>query len=187
MWEHRYWLSTERLSLRRFTPEDLDWLATLYSDVDVMRYMGGPRDPAQVEELLNVRILQYYDEHPGLGIWMTTDRRSGEPLGFHVLNHMHGESFVQVGFFLCKSAWGRGVATEMAAALLRYGFVDLRLPQIVGAAHLENLASQRVLLRIGLHRHGERSFSHPAYAPFCPLAWFERDAADWLAEQGEAP
>jgi RimJ/RimL family protein N-acetyltransferase len=178
------WLVTERFALRPFTAGDFDWLMELYSDPDVMRYLGGPKDRAQVEELLNVRILQYYDAHPGLGIWMTMERATGAPLGFHLLNHIQGESFIQVGFILSKPAWGRGVGTEMALALLRYGFVDLALPQIVGITALDNLPSKSVLSKIGLRRRGERAFPHPAYATAGPLAWFERDAVDWLTERG---
>ena len=72
----------------------------------------------------------------------------------------------------------------MAVAILRYGFVDLRLPRIAGMANLQNHASQRVLLKIGLERRGERAFPHPAYASEGAMAWFERDAADWQAERG---
>jgi RimJ/RimL family protein N-acetyltransferase len=72
----------------------------------------------------------------------------------------------------------------MALALLRYGFVELALPRIVGMTALDNRASQHVLLKIGLHRQGERAFPHPAYASAGPQAWFERDAISWLAERG---
>ena len=71
---------------------------------------------------------------------------------------------------------------EMAFAVLRYGFVDRNLPRIVGMASLQNHPSQRVLTKIGLERKGERAFPHPAYASEGPMAWFERDAGDWLAE-----
>jgi RimJ/RimL family protein N-acetyltransferase len=135
--------------------------------------------------MLAERILRYYDEHPGLGMWVTVERATGTSLGFHLLNHIRGESIIQVGYTLAKPAWGRGYATEMAAAVLRYGFVDLNLPRIVGMANLENVASQRVLLKIGLERNGERAFPHPDYAAEGPMAWFERDAAEWLAERGE--
>ena len=178
----REWLTTNRLGLRRFTAEDLEWLAELYTDRDVTRYLGGVKSRAQTEEHLNTRILRYYDEHPGLGIWMTIDRSTEFPVGFHLLNHIQGESIIQVGFGLMKSAWGRGYGTEMGHALLRYGFTDLGLHRIVGMANLQNHASQRVLTKIGLERHGERSFPHPAYAGQGPMAWFEKDAVVWLAE-----
>jgi len=178
-----YWLTTERLALQRFTPGDLDWLADLYRDRDVTRYLGGVKDRAKAEELLNTRILRYYDEHPGLGIWLTVERATGSRVGFHLLNHIRGESIVQIGFTLAKSAWGRGYGTEMASAVLRYGFVDLKLSRIAGMASLQNLASQRVLHKIGLERKGERAFPHPDYASEGPMAWFEREADAWQAER----
>jgi RimJ/RimL family protein N-acetyltransferase len=177
------WLETTRLALRRFTPEDLGWLAELYADADVTRYLGGTKAREEVAALLDERILRYYDEHPGLGIWLTIERASGDRLGFHVLNHIRGESIVQVGFILRKPAWGRGIASEMGEALLRYGFSTLGLARIAGMAHTENLASQRALAKIGLRRNGERAFPDPSYASQGPMAWFERDAVDWLAER----
>lgn len=180
-------LTTHRLALRRFTLDDLDWLAALYSDVEVTRYLGGAKDRDSVDVMLRVRILEYYEQNPGLGMWVTEERSSGERVGFHLLSNIQGESIIQVGFGLVKSAWGKGFGTEMASAVLRYGFVDLALPRIVAIANLENLASQHVLLKIGLHRNGERSFAHPAYAAQGPLAWFERDRDDWMAECGGPP
>ena len=113
---------------------------------------------------------------------MTVERDTGARLGFHVLNHIRGESIIQIGFTLVKSAWGKGFATEMAVAVLRYGFVDLKLPRIAGMASLQNYASQRVLLKIGLARRGERAFPHPDYASEGSMAWFDRDAVEWLAD-----
>lgn len=178
-----FWLTTARLALRRFTLDDLDWIAALYSDPDVARGLGGTRDRSATEDWFRGRVLDYYDEHPGLGIWATVERASGKPIGFHLLNNIQGEEHIQVGFALEKSAWGRGFGTEMALAVLRYGFVDLALPQIVAIANLDNIASQRVLLKIALHRNGERVFAHHAYAAAGPMAWFERDRHDWLRER----
>jgi RimJ/RimL family protein N-acetyltransferase len=183
MTDSEFWLTTPRLGLRRFTPADLEWLVGLYSDPDVTRYLGGVKDRSKTEELLQSRFLDYYDAHPGLGIWMTIERSTGARAGFHLLNYPQGESFIQVGFALARSQWGRGFGTEMAAALLRHGFATLAIPQIGAIASLDNLASQHVLLKIGLHRHGERALTHPAYASAGPLAWFERDAVSWLAER----
>ena len=149
-----------------------------------MRYVGGVKDRAQAAEALKVRILEYDEQQPGLGVWATIERASGACLGMHNLNHVQGEPDIQVGFILFAHAWGRGVGTEMAIALLRYGFVDLALPRIVAIANLDNLASQRVLTKAGLLRRGERALPHPAYAEQGAMAWFERDAADWLAERG---
>jgi [ribosomal protein S5]-alanine N-acetyltransferase len=179
-----FWLTTERLGLRRFAAGDAEWLVELFADPEVTRYLGGTKTRAQTEELFRSRIVEYYDRHPGLGIWKTVERCTGRTLGFHLLNHIQGEPDIQVGFTLIREAWGRGFATEMGEALLRHGFRDLRLPRIAGIASLENHASQHVLRKIGLLRNGERAFAHQAYAAEGALAWFERDAAEWIAERG---
>ena len=183
MTESGCWLTTERLGLRRFREIDFDWFAALYADADVTRHLGGVKSRSDARAFFDERILCYYDEHPGLGMWMTTRLADGQPIGFHLLNHIRGESIVQVGFTIAKPAWGTGFATEMAEALLCYGFVDLELPRIAGMANRDNLASQRVLAKIGLERRGERAFAHPDYASAGAMAWFEREAEAWLAER----
>lgn len=178
-------LLTPRLALRRFTPADLDLLSRLHSDPDVMRYAGGVKSRADTERVLNERILDYYARYPGMGIWATIERATGTCIGQHLLNHIHGESLVQVGYLLFPEYWGRGYATEMSVRLLRYGFAELGIERIAGITDLANVNSQRVLLKSGLVRDGERTFAHPAYGGE-PLAWFDRDAASWLAERGGA-
>lgn len=178
-----WWLTTERLALRRMTDRDLDWLAALYADADVTLHLGGLKTRAQVADMLRTRVIGYYDANPGLGVWMTIERATGEQVGFHLLNNIQGETILQVGYGLLKPAWGKGYATEMAAAVVRYGFADLGLPRLAGIASLPNVASQRVLAKVGLERNGERAFTHPAYAASGPMAWFERERDDWLSER----
>lgn len=175
-------LTSERLVLRRYTADDLELLVRLHTDPRVTRFTGGPLDRAQSEAMLNERILAYYEKHPGLGIWACHERATDAYIGMHLLNHIRGESYIQVGYVLLPDFWNRGYATEMALRLLRYGFVELGLPRIHAITDRPHVDSQRVLLKIGLHRGEDRLI--PAYGSE-PLAWFERDAADWLAERGE--
>ncbi len=175
-------LATARLELRRFERNDLALLDRLNSDAEVMRYLGGAVSLDATRAMLENRILRYYDEHPGLGVWATLLRDSGDCIGFHLLNHVQGETIIQVGYRLFPAYWGQGYATEMSFALLHYGFVQKQLAQLTANAHLDNLASQRVLLKCGLARNGVRTFAHPAYAAYANVAYFERTAADWLAD-----
>lgn len=177
-------LSTARLTLRRFTLADEALLFELNSSEAVMRYIGGPMSAEKNRQQLENRILAYYDANPGLGAWATIERASGRCVGLHLLNHVQGEELIQVGYRLFEADWGKGFATEMTLALLRYGFTVLKLPMIMANTDLPNLASQHVLLKCGLHRKGNRRYAHPMYAPFGDLAYFERHAADWLAEFG---
>jgi ribosomal-protein-alanine N-acetyltransferase len=175
-------LRSARLELRRFTPDDLPLLTRLNADPEVMRWLGGVMSEEQTRELLDARILGYYTAHPGLGIWATQLRDSGECIGFHLLNNIHGESLIQVGYRLFPQWWGQGYASEMSLALLRYGYAQLGLDSICAITAVENHASQRVLLKAGLRRNGECCFAHPAYLPYGPMPFFERTAHDWLAE-----
>jgi RimJ/RimL family protein N-acetyltransferase len=175
-------LASPRLVLRRFTPADLSLLIELNSDPEVMRYLGGVITPRQTAAMLEGRILEYYRANPGLGVWATVRREDGECIGFHQLNHIYGESVIQLGYRLFPRYWGQGYATEMSLTLLRSGYTQLELPCIGAMTALDNRSSQQVLLKAGLPRRGERNFSHPAYANWGPLAWFERSAPEWLAE-----
>jgi [ribosomal protein S5]-alanine N-acetyltransferase len=175
-------LLTPRLALRRFTRDDLDLLYRLHSDPRVMRYTGGVKTRAESDALVQERIFDYYEQNPGLGMWATLERATGACIGIHLLNNIRGESFVQVGYILFAEFWGRGYATEMCTRILRYAFTELGLPRIVAITDRANRASQHVLEKSGLERNGERTFAHPAYRGE-PQAWFERDAAPWLAER----
>jgi RimJ/RimL family protein N-acetyltransferase len=174
-------LRSARLQLRRFTPGDLPLLTALNADPQVMRWLGGVMTPEQSAELLRGRIIGYYDERPGLGIWATLRRDSGECIGFHLLNNIHGEEQIQVGYRLFPQHWGKGYATEMTEALLHYAFRGLGLPTVAAITALDNHASQKVLLKAGLPRLADRAFPHPAYAPYGPMAYFERSASEWPA------
>ena len=60
----------------------------------------------------------------GLGIWATIERASGAPIGLHLINHIRGETDIQVGYLLYPEFWGKGYATEGARAALRSQLAD---------------------------------------------------------------
>jgi len=97
-------LESPRLRVRRFTHDDLDLVARLLADPAVTRHLGGVKDRDGAEQTLRTRALDYYDQHPGLGMWATIERATGRAVGFHVLNHIHGEADIQVGYALFQDA-----------------------------------------------------------------------------------
>lgn len=180
------WLRSARLALRRFTRDDLMFLCRLYSDERIARHVGGVKTEDACRVMLEERILGYYDVNPGLGIWLTSDIETGSPVGMHLLNHIRGETHVQLGYVLDRPFWGRGYATEMARALVDYGFHERGLAKITAITDLANTASQRVLEKCGLQRCGERVLAHPVFRGE-PLAWFECDVQTWTSHpQGRA-
>jgi len=145
------WLLTLRLALHDITPHHANELYELDSDPRVMRYIGSGRLSTRNEiDAVMKRLPHAYALYPGLGTWRATRRDTGDFVGWFALKYIPGTADVEVGYRLRHGAWGRGYATEGARELVRYGFDDLGLQRIVGVTHPANVASQRVLLKIGL-------------------------------------
>ncbi|WP_354642520.1 GNAT family N-acetyltransferase [Kitasatospora camelliae] len=147
------YLETERLTLRRFTPADADLLVELDADPGVMRYLSGGRATprAVVEQEIIPLYLRHYRDTPDLAWWAALDRDGGEFLGwfeFRPTGREAGE--VELGYRLRRAAWGRGLATEGARALVARGFGELGVRRVVGYTMAVNLGSRRVLEKAGL-------------------------------------
>ncbi|WP_162910514.1 GNAT family N-acetyltransferase [Hymenobacter oligotrophus] len=152
---------TERLALRQLTLADLDTLYRLDSDPEVMRYIIPPRTYEGTREYLE-ELIANYEKFPGLGRWAVIEKSTGAFVGVHVLKHLEASGYIEIGYRFFPEFWGRGYATEMTRALLRYGFQDLGLQQIVGVTHPENLASQHVLEKCGLrYQHMAEFYGGP--------------------------
>ena len=96
------------------------------------------------------RILGYSTLYPDLGIWHASRRDTGAFIGWFSLKYAGKSSDIEIGYRLMPDAWGRGFATEGAAAMRDYGFDDLGLGRIIGVTHAGNRASQHVLTKIGM-------------------------------------
>lgn len=148
-------LETERLVLRRYESDDLDRLDRLNSNVEVMRYIGdGSLRSREQSQAAIVRTRRNYDIFPGLGFWVAEEKPTRKFAGVFALFYVPKTVEVEVGYRLAKSAWGRGLATEGASALVRYGILELGLERVVGLTHPDNAASQNVLMKSGLERRG---------------------------------
>jgi RimJ/RimL family protein N-acetyltransferase len=140
-------ITTARLHLRRPTLDDLDaHYARVGSDPQVTwTHQVQSRDQAQAALEGHIR---HWAQH-GFGMWMVIERATQQLLGQGGLQLLEDGSEVELGYYLGRSAWGRGLATELGMAVLRYGFTHLHLPQIVAVVRPENHASQRVLEKLG--------------------------------------
>jgi len=148
-------LETERLILRRVTLADGKDIARMNSDPQVMRYVGdGKPRSKEMSEAGVRRMLRMYDVYPGLGIWVGETRRARQFIGIFILTYIPKTVEVEIGYRLPREAWGKGYATEGAAALLRYGFESVGLDRIVAVTYPQNRASRHVLEKIGLVDRG---------------------------------
>jgi RimJ/RimL family protein N-acetyltransferase len=145
---------TERLTLRRWRDDDLDFLAAVNADPEVMRYIldGSTRDRRQSAD--GLRKMKWEWDELGYGRFAVEVRGTGELIGWAGLavpDFLPSVlPAVEIGWRFARSAWGHGYATEAAAAALRFGFADAGLDRIISIRHLANTRSARVMEKLGL-------------------------------------
>lgn len=142
-------LATERLILRRFTPEDHDALVGLDADPEVMRYVTGgvPEYDASMLEAW----LEEYRHTPGYGCWAAEDRESRAFIGwFHLRPLDEDDRTLELGYRLRRSTWGHGYASEGSRALVDRAFADQAVGRVVAYALAIHGASRRVMEKAGL-------------------------------------
>src|SRR2546425_2880982 len=141
-------IETERLLLRELHPDDLDDLAALFADPDVVRYVGDgqPAGRDEAERALH-STMRRWEEH-GFGRWAALDRKTGKFIGMGGFRSLFGTP--EVVYHLAKENWGKGYATELARAALRFGFEERGFDRIVAIAKPQNTASIHVMEKLGM-------------------------------------
>ena len=147
------YLETGRLTIRRFTPDDVDNLVELDSDPDVIRYVTR-HQPSREEVIARVsKRIAYYDEKPGFGVWAAVERVTGDFIGwFHLYpadDDGSGDE-PELGYRLRRPAWGKGYATVGSRALIDKAFTDLNARRVFATTMAVNGASRRVMEKAGM-------------------------------------
>jgi RimJ/RimL family protein N-acetyltransferase len=144
-------LETARLRLRRLSLDDLPAMHALDADPGVLRWLyDEPRSEDQSRLALQRRI----DRNPVTGLTLGAETRdTGELIGRLSLTvtaaeHRQGE----IGFIFSPAHQGRGYATEASACMLALAFGPYELHRVVGRAEARNVASTRVLEKLGMRR-----------------------------------
>jgi len=141
-------LETERLLLRPLESGDFNALyETVFGDPDV-NWTGTIRPREQARKSLDDK-LEHIRRH-GFGMLAVVERSNNELIGYAGLQHLEDGDDVEIGYYLGRRAWGRGLGTEVAEELLRAAFETLGLECIVAVVRPENEASKRVLEKAGL-------------------------------------
>jgi len=159
-----------RLSLKPLQADDLDLCLEMFTDPEVVKYADGLMSESTIRnEMAN------WTKRGGngcIGIWCISDRLSGEKYGSAALLPIPIEEDdtdfdlvvpgkmpdgdIEVGYFLKRSAWGRGFATEACELVLQFAFEKTPLHEVVATLEEKNIASRNVLEKAGFRRHGTR-------------------------------
>jgi RimJ/RimL family protein N-acetyltransferase len=150
---------TERLILRTWLLNDLRDFFEIYGDQEVWRYVD-PNGVIKSEDAARgslKRGIAYEQEH-SICHWAVVEKSRGRVIGACGFNLFEGGPQLELVYHFARLYWGRGYATEAARACLRYAFDRLEAPAVVASVDAKNLASRRVLEKLGFaRREGGRS------------------------------
>lgn len=180
-------LETDRFRLRKFQRADAADLFALDNDAEVMRYInGGIETPRKMIELQVMPLfLEYDDSRRGLGFW-ALETIQGSFLGWVCLRPVPlKENEASLGYRLCRNAWGEGYATEASRSLLALGFRTLGLARVWATTYEDNLASRRVLAKLGfrLTRRFKMDVAGSDTANFESAPVFEGDDLEFVLDR----
>jgi ribosomal-protein-alanine N-acetyltransferase len=169
-------LETPRLRGTRVAPDNFADYFALYQEPRVSATLtvdGQPLPEAETRERF-ARKLALWEEY-GYGLWFFRDRADGRFVGYCGLQpaDQWDPPTVELLYATLPDFWGRGLTSEMAAAILHVGFAQLNLPEVVSYALPTNRASQRVMEKQGLRY--ERDITHSGL----PHRFFRLTRDEW--------
>ncbi len=143
-------IATPRLILREFTIRDLDFVATLLGDEEVMRFYPKKYDRAESQEWLDRQLRRYAVD--GHGLWLVALAGDQAPVGAVglAMQTVDGVREPEIGWLIHRPCWRRGYAAEAALAVRGFAFAQLDKHRVISMIRPENLPSQGVARKIGM-------------------------------------
>ena len=142
-------LETKRLFLRPMNDGDVDAIFALRSDAEMMRFIRAPQtNRAGVAAW--IELVSSLWETDKIGLCAVFDKNSNLLIGWCGLWRLQETGETEVGYAIATDFQKKGLASEAAARCLAYGFDELKLDKIVAVARPENVASRRVMEKIGM-------------------------------------
>ena len=148
-------MKTERLILEPWRSSDWEAFRPIATDVEVMRYITGgiPWTDEQIQNFV-YRQISLYSER-GFCRWKLLEASSGELIGFCGVGVWREFLDPEIGWWLARSYWGRGLATEAARAALQDVFERVGLERLISIARPENSPSIGIMKKLGLRFDAE--------------------------------
>ena len=157
MFESKDYFETERLTVRPFKNSDADAIAALRADPQFMRYIKATETRRQ--SISWMELVSQYWRTGNYGFWAVVLKESNNAIGWSGTWNLAETKEKEIGFAIAPPFWGRGLATEAARVALRYSFENRGATKTVAVARPENLASRRVMEKLGMKFETERYFA----------------------------
>ncbi|RPI16329.1 MAG: N-acetyltransferase [Ignavibacteriae bacterium] len=151
-------LETQRLFLRKFETTDITGLSRIYTDEDVMRYIGRGGVLNAVQALKMIEYWKKCYEDPGYGEWAVINKEDGKLIGHCGFQYLKSINETEIAYLLDKPYWGKGLASEISQAALSYGFKQFNFKKLVAIVYPDNKPSIRVIEKMGMKFIGNETF-----------------------------
>jgi [ribosomal protein S5]-alanine N-acetyltransferase len=143
-------IETAQLWLRPLAPKDLDAIHSVWVEPGVRKYLwDDERIPRERAEAVLAGSVESFGSD-GFGTWAVIHKENGELIGFCGFWSLEDEPEIELLYGISTPYWGMRFATEAARAAIRYGFEEVGFDRILGITDTENVASRRVLEKIGM-------------------------------------
>ena len=162
-------IETDRLILRPWREADIAPFLAMGQDAEVMRYLGPPMTEQAARDAYD-RMTACQAEH-GCCFWAVERKTDNRFIGFCGLKPGRApiEGEIEIGWRLCRGAWGQGLAREAAQASLDWGWCELAVPSIAAITVPANTRSWGLMERLGMTRFLAEDFDHPDVPDDSPL------------------
>lgn len=181
-----YLFTSQRLGFRPWTTDDLDNMAVINADPEVMRYFPKTYDVKGTRDFIERMHTEFSNN--GFCYFATEILETQELIGFIGLFEQSFEAefnpCVDIGWRLSKKEWGKGYATEGAKACLDFGFTTMELSIIMAICPVINVPSENVMKKIGMEK--QLTFKHPnlqGYPRIEDCFMYSIDKQSWVAMQ----
>jgi [ribosomal protein S5]-alanine N-acetyltransferase len=142
-------IETDRLLLRSWLPADVEPLAAIYGDPEVVAMLPfGVRDVPQTRDIIARMTADY--EREGIALWPVVLKSTGELIGSCGLMGTRGGSVAEIGFAFARAFWGKGFAHEAAQATIEFGRGSLHMREIFALVRFENQRCVALMHRLGM-------------------------------------
>ena len=177
-------LETERLALRTVGEDDVAMHDALFNTPAIKAHLGGRIEERHELEARHARAIAMYARHR-FSFLFWVEKRSGEVIGYGGIKLVDNPRAPnpgdhEIGWLVREDRWREGFAREAMRAVIDWGFTRVDAPHLVALTSEANVASWKLMEKLGMERARELDFTDPAFPPRDnPTIQYRLDRAQW--------
>lgn len=154
-----YVLETSRLALREIVLSDLDFLAEVLGNPQVMEYWSKCYSRKESHQWLLKQQIRYRQD--GYGFWLVLEKEKLQPVGQVGLMKIKIEEQEEIalGYIIHAPFWKKGFAFEASQACIDYAFSNLEAMRVIALIRAENVPSRNMAKKLGMKPDGEMIYA----------------------------